>query len=78
MPEYPETSTNSGAPVVDDAIEAGKQRRDLSDLVRTAFSGISSRFGVSCRPSGKSSMRRRASHSARQRRRSRSTPPAVW
>ena len=32
---------------LDDAIEAGKQGRRSRALVRTAFSGISSRFGVS-------------------------------
>src|SRR5215475_11299196 len=30
MPEYPETSTNSGTPVLMMRIEAGKQRRDLT------------------------------------------------
>ena len=30
MPEYPETSTNSGAPVLTTRSKAGEQRRDLT------------------------------------------------
>ena len=30
MPEYPETSTNSGVPLVDDAVEGGEQGLDLA------------------------------------------------
>ena len=63
---------------LDDAIEGGEQASSISRSRPYSFSGISSRSGVSCSPSGKSSMRRCASHSARQRRRSRSTPAAVW
>jgi hypothetical protein len=50
----------------------------ISDARPYNLSGISSRSGVSCSPSGNSSMRPRLSHSLRQRRRSRSRPTAVW
>ena len=30
MPEYPETSTSSGVPLVDDAVEGGEQGLDLA------------------------------------------------
>ena len=35
MPEYPETSTNSGVPLVDHAIEGGEQGIDLARPART-------------------------------------------
>src|SRR5262249_15768733 len=43
-----------------------------------SFSGMTSRSGMSCSASGNASIRPSASHRARQRRRSRSTPAAVW
>ena len=57
MPEYPETSTNSGAPLLTMRSKQAS-KVSISRALPYSFSGISSRSGVSCWPSGKSSMRR--------------------
>src|ERR1700676_616957 len=54
IPEYPETSTNSGTPLATTrSKEASKV--SISRLLPYSFSGINSRSGVSCSPSGNSS-----------------------
>src|SRR5229473_3525187 len=58
MPEYPETSTNSGRPPATMRSKAAR-RVSISDARPYNFSGISSRSGVSCSPSGNSSNRPR-------------------
>ena len=47
MPEYPETSTNSGVPLADDAVEGGEQGIDLALLARTV--SRESAAGLACR-----------------------------
>ncbi|HYZ83108.1 MAG TPA: hypothetical protein VE621_01820, partial [Bryobacteraceae bacterium] len=55
MPEYPETSTNSGAPPVTMRSKAAS-KISTSRARPYSFSGISSWSGVSCSPSGNGAM----------------------
>ena len=55
-PEYPETRTNSGAPLATTRSKAAS-KASTSRSRPYSFSGIISRSGISCSPSGNGSMR---------------------